>query len=257
MAGFSVANLFRPTQQVTQAPTPPNSDTDTGFNQGPAGGPPNQSGPQNAPGSSMQQRQGMESSGQNSPLAPFEKLWETPDTGSNGAPKDPFSEPLFATDPVKIKEAASQMDFVAQLPQELVQKAMSGQDPQAFMQVINGVAQAALATALQVSTGTMEQAGTKLGQRFKSALPDSIRDVQVNSQVSSNPILNNPAVQPMLKMARNQIKMMNPGMSPQDIQQQAEQLFLSMAKEMIGADPASQPPVDPSKKTTDWDTWLS
>lgn len=228
--GINFGQLFRPTQQVTV--------TNPQQPQQPLGQP--------TPGSSMQQRAPTMQPGQpqqtnepeqtNSPLDPFKDLWNTPDSAVTAASADPFSSPLFQADPAKIREAAKQMDFISQISPELMQKAMSGQDPQAFLEVINQVAQTSLATSLQLSTATMEQAGSKIGERFNKALPSRFRDLQINEQQPSNPVLQHPAAQGMLKVAKQQVKMMNPDATPQQVQQMAEQ-FLSSFASTLTTDP--------------------
>lgn len=245
MAGlpFNISNMFRNTQQTVSANPP-----------APAPAPAQ---PQGTPGSSMQQG-GMKQEEQEggSPLDGFAKLWETDPTSGANPPSDPFSEPLFATDPNKIREAASQMDFISQLPQELMQKAMSGQDPQAFMQVINTVAQNSLATALQVATGTVEQAGSKIGKRFNDALPARFKDLQINSAAPANPVLNHPSVQPMLKMARQQIKMMNPDYTPEQVNKEAERYLSSFASALTDGDPNKPVAPKSADDETDWMSWV-
>lgn len=243
--GFSFANIFRPTQQVSLSPnsvqppaSPPQPQGQPGPNPGNTAG---TQGPNNGPGSSMQQGsfngpgtggqqpQGTNTPPQSSPLDGFAELWKTnanPDSTGSG---DPFTQPLFSTDPAKIREAASQIDFLQAVPQELMQKAMSGNDPQSFMQVMNAVAQNALATALQVSTQTVEQAGSKIGERFNKALPNRFKDLQITSAQPTNPVLSHPAVQPMLNMVRNQIKMANPDATPQQVNQMAEDYLSKFA----------------------------
>ena len=240
--GSFISNLFRPTQQVTQAPQAP---------QAPAPQPAS-----NAPGSSMEQ--GGAPKPPDSPLDPFKDLWKNdPQSGGNQPPSDPFSAPLFSTDPEKIKQAAGQMDFISQVNPELVQKAMSGQDPQAFLQVMNSVAQSALATALQVGAGTVEQAGTKLGQRFNQAMPGKFRDLQINAAAPANPVLSHPAAAPFLNMAKNQIKMMNPDFTPQQVNAEAEKYMVSFASSLSKPidDPTARPPG--SEGETDWDNWVN
>lgn len=253
--GFSFSNIFRPTQQVTTAPQQQQPQ------QQPQQPQPQQ--PQNGPGSSMQQggfappAGGTAPAPQSSPLDGFAELWKTNANSDPTGSEDPFTQPLFSTDPAKIREAASQMNFLNAVPPELMQKAMSGNEPQAFMQVMNVVAQQALATALQVSTQTVEQAGSKIGERFNKTLPGRFKDLQINSSQPSNPVLSHPAVQPMLSMVRNQIKMSNPDATPQQVNQMAEDYLSKFASAL--SPEASEPSGQGSNAgdSFNWEDWAT
>lgn len=189
-----------------------------------------------------------------SPLDNFKDLWNNP-TNSNGDPNaDPFASPLFQTDPAKIIEAAGKADFLSQLPAELMQRAMSGSDPQAFMDVINKVAQNSLALSLQLSTATVEQAGTRIGDRFKKATPGMVKDVQLSGMRSDNPVLQNPAAEPMLKMIRDRIRRNEPNLRPEEIQAKAEDYLLTFAKEL---NPGSGGGASGDAGDKDWLEWAS
>ena len=105
----SIANLFRPTQQVSmQPPAGPMAMQNPGAQA-----------PLNAPA------QPAEAATPANPLDEFASLWQND-------PKlqpqvDPLTQPLFNSDPVKIQEAANKMDFISQLQPDLLAKAMSGQ----------------------------------------------------------------------------------------------------------------------------------
>jgi hypothetical protein len=195
----------------------------------------------NAPGSSLENpggvpgNQGQEGAGgqqgaqgQNSPLEEMAKLWETDPTKQGNTPSDPFAEPLFTMDPKKLRESSAQLDFTSQISPELMQKALSG-DGQAMMQIINQTAQNAVATSLQMSTMLAEQTGAKLGQRFKSTLPNEMRRFQIDNTTPQTEILQNPAVSPMLKMIRERVAVNNPNMRPAEVNAKAEAYLLQMA----------------------------
>lgn len=212
--------------------------------------------PPGAPGSSLQASPAADPNKPNSPLDPFKDMWKTAPVDPKAPPADPFSVPMFQTDPTKIQEAAGQVDFLGQIPPEMLQKAMAGNDPQAFLAVINAVGQKSLATALHLSTMTTEQAGQKIGQRFNTALPGRFKDLQVNAQQPTNPALSHPAAQPILEMARNQIKMMNPDFSPEQIQKEAESYLMGLTQAMTSNDPAMVQQQQANKHAeTNWDSW--
>lgn len=228
--------------------------------------PQQQQGPQNGPGSSMQQNNpgagagtgapGTPPTAPSNPLDNFKDLWKNPDT-SGQPPADPFSQPLFNTDPTKIVEASQKANFLSQIPQELMQKAMSGQDPQAFMEVINSVGQQSLALALQLSTATIEQAGSKIGERYKQDVPNRFKDVQLNSIKSSNPVLSHPSAEPMLQMLRGQIRKNEPNLSADEINRKAEEFLTTFAGQLSPGSQGEGNSGPNSKEGTDWSTWLN
>lgn len=187
-----------------------------------------------------------------SPLDAFKDIWSNNNNGNGDPNADPFASPLFGTDPAKIVEAAKKADFMSQLPAELVQRAMSGSDPQAFMDVINQVAQNSLALSLQLSTVTVEQAGTRIGDRFKKATPGMVKDVQLSGMRSENPVLQNPAAEPMLRMIRDRIRNQDPSLSPQEIQAKAEDYLTTFAGELTGS---KAPQTSNSGEEQDWMRW--
>lgn len=229
----SISDIFRPTQQVTVANQPPMAQQ----NPAAGGNPP-------PPGTSLPNA---ETTPPN-PLDGFSTIWQT---DPKAAPTvDPLNQPLLNPDPVKMREAASKLDFVGMLPKELVSRVHAGNDPAAIVELVNAAAQAALAQAAQLSTATVEHAGTRLKDRMLQSLPGRIRDVQIGQTKPSNSVLEHPAAQPMLHIARAAIATKNPHMSPAEINAQAEAYLQGFAEQLI-----SKPETDkaPSNGEYDWD----
>jgi hypothetical protein len=242
----NISAMFRPTQQVTQVagPTPQNPMPQQNPGSDPALLPPN-----NQPAASGANADPTKTS---NPLDNFTEMWKN---DPNATPQsDPLSQPLFNTDPAKIREAASKIDFIGQVPQDVLQKATSG-DMQAFMQVINFVAQKSLATSAELATATAEQGAVKNNERWNSVLPDRIKQLQLAQQRSDNPVLQHPAAQPILQMAKQQAQMKNPNASPAEIQTLAENYLIQFASTLT-AKPAEQG-TPASGGGTDWETWAS
>ena len=138
MAGFfsGVYNMFRPVTTVNGFPTAP-----------PASAPATPATPA-APAD---------------PLAGMAALWKN--DPNNPAPADPMRGPILNSDPAKIIEAASKVDFLKNVPAELMQRVNSGNDPAALSELINAVAQQTLATATQIGAATVEQGLQRNNQR--------------------------------------------------------------------------------------------
>lgn len=168
---------------------------------------------------------------------------------------DPTTAPLFNTDPVKIAQAAAKIDFLSQVPQEIMAKAMSGTDPAAFMQVLNSVAQRTLATSTQLNTATIEQATARNNARVEQVLPNRIKAIQLETMQSENPALQHPASQPILQLVRAQVQMKNPGMSAADINAQAERALMGFANQLVVAPAQEEATRAQQTAGTDWDAW--
>lgn len=229
----NIANIFRPVQPVQQQAQQPMPQVNPGAAVLPSPGESNPTVPSN-------------------PLDEFTPLWQT---DPNAKPVvDPLSAPLFQSNPQAIAEAASKIDFVGQIPAELIQKAMSGQDPQAFAAVMNAVAQRTLATATQLSTATIEQANTRNNARMQQVLPDRMKKIQLDSLTSENPALQHPASQPLLQMVRSQIQMKNPQLSATEINQRAESYLSGFASQLTAPQQAAEAAKQGSNEV-DWEAW--
>lgn len=239
----NISNLFRPTQQVSVAPQQPMAQVNPGAA---AVVPP--------AGTALPTVQAPAEPA--NPLDNFASVWQTPQ-GNNGAPQgDPLATPLLNSDPSKIAAAAGKMDFLAKVPQEVMQRAMSGNDPQAFMQVMNFVGQQTLAAAAQLSTAATEHSHRANNQRLMGVLPGQIKAAQLASMTPENPVLQHEASQPLLKVVRTQIQQSEPNLSPQQIQAKAEQYLMTFASQLSpqAAAPAPAPGTDGSQ---DWDNWAN
>jgi hypothetical protein len=124
------------------------------------------------------------------------------------------------------------------------------------MQVLNSVAQRTLATATQLNAATIEQATTRNNARITQALPTRMKDIQLQTMQSENPVLQHPASQPFLNLVRSQVKMKNPGMSAADINAQAERVLTGFASQLSSPAQADGSPANTSAGT-DWDAWAS
>lgn len=232
----NIANMFRNTQQVTQAPAAPLTQANPG-----AAAPVPPSGTDNSPPSN--------------PMDEFATIWQTDPKSQPTI--DPLNTPLFNTDPAKINAAAGKIDFINQVPAELLQKAMSGSDPQAFLQVMNTVAQRTLATATQLNAATIEQATTRNNARIHDALPDRLKRIQLETMAPENPVLAHAASQPLLQMVRSQIQMKEPGLSAAEINKRAENYLSGFASQLVAPTSAETELARTKTAGTDWDTWAA
>jgi hypothetical protein len=193
-----------------------------------------------------------------SSLDQFKDLFRIPtdDKGNPTLPADPMQGSVLAVNPEKLREAASKMNFLGSISQEQLQKAMSGQDPQAFMEVLNATAQSAFLQAMQVNAGVVETAIGKNNQRFEQALPDRIRNFQVQNAAPKHPALSHPAAQPMVDALKQNIARTNPHLTPDRVVEMAENYVIAMATDINNVNSANNKKNTPNNGTgssdVDW-----
>jgi hypothetical protein len=191
-----------------------------------------------------------------SPLDAWKDMWKTGDNQGQ-QPTDPFSQPLFNMDSTKLQEAVNKTDFTQGVPPELMQKVMQGGDPQALISLINHVGQQSLSLSVQLSQASMEQAGKTIGKRVNDTLPTKFNEFQLNNTSPTNPVLQDPAAAPMLKMARAQLRMTYPDESASEINKMAEDYIADFAKVVAGGSGPSTNDSGAQKGEMDWNDWAT
>lgn len=225
-----LSGIFSKPVPATPAPTTP---VNSNGSAGPAGqqqAPANQqANPQTMTGQPAQPA----ASGPVNPMDAYANLF-TPKAQDPKAPRaQTMADPILGTlDPVAFRQQVSTANFASTIPQEQMQKALSG-DVQAFSDVINTAAREAFTAAAQLSHGLVEQGVRTGAERLNSGLDSRIRNFSIKSQNTSNEALNHPAVAPMLNAVKMQIASSNPNLSADQVQQQAEQYFSQMADVLV------------------------
>ena len=173
----------------------------------------------------------------------------------------PESRPEFSLDPNKLNEAAGKMVFTNGINPELLQKAMSGQDPEAFMQVLNTVAQNGFKTAID-TTSKLTGEHTKNALEFECS---QMKKEFVTSAATSNIDLNaHPLLKEQVKGIATTLSVKFPNANPKDIANQALNIALEQAKELLkasGQEVVSKTPEQQQQETqqkagdVDWDNW--
>lgn len=220
----SVSEFFRPTQQVVAAPAAASA-------------------PAPAAATESDSAKALES---------LKTLWSN--DPNIKAPADPFATPLVNVDVAKLREGTGKLDLTTGISQDLMQKAMSGTDPAAFLQVLNQVGQNTVFTSAQLSASTVEAATARNNERLKVGIPNQIKQAQIASQELDNPILQHPAAAPFVNMTRQQIAMKNPGMSATEINSRTEAALVDFAAAVSEA-PQEAVQRKQAANGTDWDAW--
>ncbi len=159
---------------------------------------------------------------------------KTDDKGNPVTPADPLSQPLLTMDPTKLQEAARKMNLAGTIDPQLMTKALAG-DAGALAALLNQGAQNAFLAATNATSAIVEEAVRKNNQRYDAALPDRIRDHQLQNSASSNPILNHPAAKPLVDGMKAQIAAANPHLSAEAVQQKAEAYVVALNSDMNAA----------------------
>lgn len=175
------------------------------------------------------------------PLDEFKDIWQPTATDPNA---DPFSKPLLTHDPAKLSEAVSKMNFMDGVDPGLVTKALAG-DAQALIQVVNAAAQKSFAASTQLNSNMLETSFKTNNERVNSTLPKKVREAQINSMQSENPVLNHAAAAPMLDMAKRAISNKNPDLSPAQVQARAEQYISDFAGSLTTQQQTAAKPTGP------------
>jgi hypothetical protein len=151
--------------------------------------------------------------------------------------------------PEEIQASLANADFTTGLQPEQVQKALGG-DVTALMAILNTTARNAVTSSMQLSQGMVEH-GVKTGnERFNSTLDSRFRELQLKNQNVENPALNHPLAKGILQSITAQIANANPRLSPSEVSQQAQTLFVQFAKDLSGPTPAQAEAAKPPEK--DW-----
>lgn len=152
------------------------------------------------------------------------------DPNAKAAPtlNDPILAPI---DPVKLNEQMANANFAAAIPQETLQKAVSG-DANALMEAINAASREAFLTATQLTHSLSEHAAREAANRLDGSLDRRIRSHQIRTQNIDNPVLQHPAAAPLVNAVKAQIAAANPQMPAAEVTKKAEEYFTTFADQL-------------------------
>ncbi len=189
-----------------------------------------------------------------SPLDKHAKIWETPDTSKDTPPAGLFDN----VDPNKVMESARKVDFSKSLTPELLAKIQSGgqEATAALAQSLNSVAQTVYAQSAMATTKIVEQALAKQQEQFNAQLPQLLKSHSTQENLlAANPLLANPAIQPLVGALKEQLIRKNPNATSGEIQSQVMDYF-----QALGSSFAPKPATPKGKQVRaeeDWDKFFS
>jgi hypothetical protein len=172
---------------------------------------------------------------QESTLQNFDKLWDKVEPAPQAS-----MIPALNIDLGKLREGAKNLNFMDGIPQELIQKAMSG-DAASFSDVINKAVQLGFAQSAAASAEITRQSLTSAQTALKdSVLPTAIRETQISAEMAAqNPVFSDPSVAPMLEMMKNQFAAKYPTASPQEVAAAAKQYLSQFAGKIVSGNGGS------------------
>jgi hypothetical protein len=171
--------------------------------------------------------------GPQNPLDAFSDMFKPKQVDPNAAKPPTLADPVLPPwDANAFKQQISTANFASSIPQDTITKALSG-DPAAFTEAINMAAREAFLASAQVTHGLVEHGSRAAAGRVDASLDSRVRSAQINMQNTTNEALTHPAVSPLVQLAKRQIAQSHPNLSPEAVQQQAEQYFANMAEVLM------------------------
>ena len=160
-----------------------------------------------------------------SPLASFDKLWETNDNTTKKAPS-------FALDSKAVSEMSKQLNFADSIKKEQLTAIAEGGEGaiEAMMGLLNQVAQNTFINTTQTTGHLISKALERNNGYIEETIPEHIKRATVSDKLaSSNPGFTDPAVAPMLKLVEQQLLTQFPNASAEEITAQAKEYLNGMA----------------------------
>lgn len=157
---------------------------------------------------------------------------DEPRKDKEGNPIKPAEPPKFALDPKTITDAATKIDFMSGLPEEVSTKLQSGNiDAETLSAVVQHAGRNAYARAMEhASALTDRYVGMRLSHE-QQGLPGQLHGLLAKHQAINNPaIRNNPVLKEHYELVSERLAKKFPDQPPEWIASQANQYFTDMAK---------------------------
>jgi hypothetical protein len=180
------------------------------------------------------------------PLDVYAKLW---DNTSNTEANQP---PRFQVDPKVIGDVSSNLDFTKDVPQELMQKAQTG-DMQALMSMMNHVARGAYQSALQHNMGLTDKFIDARSSYDQQAISGRVKSEMVTSSFKDIPNSHHPVVKSELKRIAEAMQKQYPEAHPDEIVQHTKE-YWKLLQDATTGKPQENAPTAGAE--TDWDKFF-
>lgn len=168
----------------------------------------------------------------------FKDLWNNAPIEGETATEDPADlTSLFTIDPKKIGESVSTIDFTESLPPDLLEKVSAGGDEavKALLSSFNSFGRDVFSKAMLANGMLVKQAFSKAQGKIDARTSNNFRSLKVSEELTStNPLLKDPSVVPIVSAIRKQLESKYPDASAADIQAQTEKYLVNFAKLVQG-----------------------
>src|SRR6187399_335298 len=164
----------------------------------------------------------------------FNDLWKDPELGEGKSRQsDPSQYRYPKLDANKIGAAVREMNFTSTIDPASVAKALNG-DAEAFMQVLNGVAQEAFKTSFNASYSSQERILGGYDQSVNARIPKVVGSMESRQLLQGrNRGVEHPAISPLVETTRQRFQERYPDATPQEIATAADSYLLESAKLLI------------------------
>lgn len=189
-----------------------------------------------------------------SPLDAFKELWNTPVTPN----PDPNAQP-GKIDPAKVLESARKVEFAKSIPPEIMATiAKGGPEAQiALMAAMNHVSQNTYAQSAIATKSIVDQALARQAESFRAELPNLVRKMSANDSLrTESPLLNHPAVQPLIPALTEMFTRKNPNATSNEISSQVNDYFKSLGTVFAPPNPADVAAQKVAAGVQDWSKFL-
>jgi hypothetical protein len=130
------------------------------------------------------------------------------------------ADPFAAVNKENLASAAANIDFSSSVDEATMTAALGG-DQAAMRKAINMATQASFTEAMSASNTLMQKRiNDTVTHQVEALVAARLQDFDVNKELSSNPLLSNPATKPLRDMLSTNIRAANPGISASDLNKQ-------------------------------------
>jgi hypothetical protein len=185
------------------------------------------------------------------PLDAFKDIWNTPDN-TNTEATDFFAK----LDPAKVMESARKVNFAGGVTPELMAKIAAGgpEAIQAFQQAINNSSQQVYGRSTVTTAEIVKAALAEQREQFQKQLPGIMKGMNLTDSLQTeNPLYANPALAPLVEMAKTQFLQKNPTATQSEIKQQVND-FMNAMQSALAPKPIKT--AEQKAAETDWTSFL-
>lgn len=192
------------------------------------------------------------------PFEAFKDIWQTP----ANTPADSDGAMFKGVDPQTLMASAGKVDFARVItPEQLTAITAGGQGAvEALASAMNKVAQSVYAQSAYATTKIVDQALVQQQTNFDARLPNMVKRLSVNENLqTTNPLLSNPALVPLVSALNEQLVRKNPNATSTEIQQQVNDYFSAIGTAFAPKAPETSMTRAAKKAAAseDWDKFMS